>query len=411
MSAGADVGSESSEKKCKICNKVLDRRALKCAIKCKSSKCNVAVHVDCFEIVENVFLVQKVNWRCRSCSECLNIGASCSGSTDSDTLVIQKENDCLIREKELLNKLLTELDYTVTLQKAKIEELSVKTVNNPFLSTVTAKQPMPSFYSDAIKSKNATSGVPMSSVLLIKTSNKAISNVEVEKDIKSQVSPGSLNVKIHSTKLIKDGLLVNCENQDSLNILKNTLENKVGSKYNISEQRKINPRIIVYSVHKDCFENENFIQNVISDNNLNASVGDIKVITKTSYKNVFNIIFEVKSLLYHQIMEKGYLYMGWNRCRVQEHFSLPRCFKCCKYGHHKKDCRSESVVCPNCSGSHEKNVCTSAAKTCINCKFFNNKFGKNVPTDHAVSNPICDYFKFKLEHLKYKINYEQNATQ
>lgn len=411
MPVGTDDDSESSdksEKKCKICCEIIDRRSLKNAVKCNSSKCSVVIHLKCFDVIIKVFCVEKKNWRCRCCIEATkSSGAYCGSCASSDMVVMKKENECLVREKDLLTKLLSELEYTVMLQKTKINDLEQKTVSTSIISSVSkADKTRPSSYSAAIKTIEGINSFSKSPVLLVKSTDKAISNAQVEKDVKSNIIPGALNININRTRLIKDGLLISCENQESLDVLRDNLNKKMGSVYNVCLPKKIMPRIIVFGVQKDCVENEELLSMIIKSNNLNASSDEIKKVTSLKFKTTFNIVLEVSPVLFSFIIKRGFLYVGWKKCKVEEHLNLPQCFNCRKFGHYKKDCRNDVVICPKCSGAHEQKDCVSDSLSCVNCKDFNAKFKTNLPTDHSASNPGCEFYKHKLDQLKSKINYD-----
>lgn len=390
-----------TDKTCKICFKLLERRALKYAIKCKTIKCGVIIHEDCFDSVSKIFCIQKVNWRCKIC---IDATANNGNGLDSEIKILKKENECLSREKELLNKLLEDKDYTLNLQKIMIDDISNKTVSTSLLPN-NLEKPQYSSYSDIVKTKQAKNDI--SPVLLIKTNDNSITNEMVEKEVKSKVTPGSINVNIKNTRLIRDGMLISCENQESLKILKENLHSKIGSKFQISEPDKINPRFLIRNVNKDCVEDsKKLIEKIIADNNLHAQPRDFKYVTKFAYKSVFNVVLEVIPELFKQIIRNEFLYIGWTKCFVQEHFSLPRCYKCCKFGHYMDKCRSSSLVCPICSEAHEKKDCKSSIKSCKNCINFNTKYKTNMPTDHTASDVNCGCFKNKIEELKLKIKYE-----
>lgn len=403
MVGGSDDPPDAAEKTCKICFKTLERRALKHAIKCKATKCGVIIHEDCFDSVSKVFSIEKLNWCCRNCTDTSNSSAGWSDSCLNDQIaVLKKENECLLREKELLNKLLEDKDYTLSLQKSVINDISKKTVST-CLASHTLEKHQYSSYSDIVKTKQTNT---LSPVLLIKTTDNSVTNKMVEKEVKSKITPGSINVDVNNTKLIKDGLLISCANQESLNILKDNLQTKISSKFKICEPAKFNPRLLIKNVNKDCIEDSNLIEKIISDNNLHAYTRDFKFVTKFAYKSVYNVVLEVTPPVFQQIIKNEFLYIGWTKCFVQEHFSLPRCFKCCKFGHYMNNCRSSSLVCPICSESHEKKDCTSNVKSCSNCKDINTKYKSNMPTDHTASDINCGFFKYKIEQLKLRINYE-----
>lgn len=391
-----------SERKCKICGKYVSSSE----VKCLSDSCDFMLHSKCLDIIAKVINIDKKTFRCKTCHEefknksagvQLNVDMIC---LKNELAIMKKEVDCLQREKELLNKYVAELEYTSQLLKTRFIDSQQKVVSTPtpFLPQVNNTE---STYSAAVK-RNVNNS---SAVLLVKTTDRNVSNKQVEKDIKSKVKPGSFNANVLNTRLVKDGLLINCSDTDSLNKLKTCLNDKVGQIYNICEPKKLNPRLIIYSVEQSAIENPDLINDIINDNNLDVPVSDIKLVTQLKYKNVFNLIVEVTPSLFNGIIKNGFLYVSWKKCGVQQHFSLPKCFKCCKIGHHKKDCRSESLVCPKCSGAHHMTECQAETFTCNNCKELNVKFKLNVPTDHTVNNPQCYFVLNKIEQLKSRINY------
>ncbi|KAJ8976013.1 hypothetical protein NQ317_003828 [Molorchus minor] len=122
--------------------------------------------------------------------------------------ILRKEVECLQRERDVLNKYVAELEYSSNLLKANFNENQQKTTS-PFL--LQDKAAINSYSAALKKSVNNSSAV-----LLVKTTDQNVSNIQVEKDVKSKVNPGSLNANVLSTKLVKDGLLINCSDVESL---------------------------------------------------------------------------------------------------------------------------------------------------------------------------------------------------
>lgn len=211
MPVDADGELDSSDKRCKICNEVTSKN--RSVLKCNSVKCNVVVHGKCFDLVTKVFHADKKTWRCKSCCETVK-GQCCNSSFDLK--IFQKENECLMREKDILNKRVCDLEYIVDLQKS-----NMQIDKNMHTSAAEGVKDNVS-YSQAVK--NTINKTP--AVLLIKCNDKSVLNTKIEKDVKTAVNPGSLDINISSTKLIKNGLLINCEDEGSLDKLRENLNKK-----------------------------------------------------------------------------------------------------------------------------------------------------------------------------------------
>lgn len=415
MADDVDESSSQSDrnkkKRCEICLNNIRTGGIKCA----NGICDVLLHVKCFEAASKVFNLVREDWRCCKCTEIIEEsdpeqGDMCESELSSDTnnncvAFLRKEIVNLNTQIALLNKIIRGLENTNSLQSEKLQELSAKTVS----TSVTDKSVKPS-YSGIVKSNlhNAKD----SNVLIIKSSDRAIANSHVMHEIKNAVKPADHNIYVNSTKLIQGGLLVNCNDINSLDKLKNELVNKFGNKYLIGEPRKLNPRIKINRV-EEYENNEKFIEGLFQNNpelkDINSEF-QVKVITtiKSKFNRSLSVVIEVSATLRKYIIAKGFLYVGgWQKCAVEDHLMVTRCFHCSQYGHNQKNCKNEKKVCPLCSGDHDRVECTAEIKKCINCVTFN-QYNKNnmIPTDHAVVDVNnCLSYQHKIELLKSKINY------
>lgn len=215
-----------------------------------------------------------------------------------------------------------------------------------------------------------------------------------------------VGANIIGTKLIKDGFLIHCDNDISRDKLNEEIKQKFGESYNVTLPKKRNPRIIIYGIDPLELEKGDFVGNLINGNHLNATAGDVKFVTKIKYKNTINVILEVAPFIFRNVMNKRFLFVGWSRHNIDEHFSIIKCFKCCKIGHKKNNCQSKVVVCPNCAGDHDLRSCNRLTKCCVNCTYMNNNLKNKVPTDHVANSSNCSYFINRVDAIRKETNYE-----
>lgn len=377
---------------CKICNDSIRVSG----VKCNGANCVTVVHAKCFEACSRVFAMDKCTWRCKNC---VKSGPSSNEVVSfTDYALLRKENECLTREKEIINRLVSETSYINQLQKQKIEALEEKlSTSNTDIAIKSQERSVASYSAIAKKP------IEKSAVLLIKSKNASCSNKQIESEIKSRMNPG---VKIINTKLIKGGMLINCESESALSKLKTTLVQEVGSTYHIAEPVKRNPRIIVYGVDKEAAASpECFIPEIINKNELNCNVSDIKFVTVLKYKNVVNLVLELNSALFKYVTDKGFLYIGWKRCYIKEHINLLKCYKCCAFGHYQNECKSDKLVCPRCSKDHALKDCKSDTSSCCNCMNYNEKRKSNFPTDHSSNDISCNVRNIAINQFKSRVNY------
>lgn len=376
---------------CKMCS----QNVRSSYVKCNRSKCGSVLHVKCFEMVSRVMQVDRSTWKCKSCAVKIYDDNS---KLYSELRILKTQNECLLREKHLMEKLLNELEFSSRLVKSKLVDYEAKTSENKEVGAN-------STYSSALKKIH-----PLSPALIVKPKNQNVKYADVEKDIKNNCDVVALKVNVNNTKRIKNGVLISCDDDNSLNALKTALNSQIGDNYEFATPSVLNPRIIIYSVQADeITDNLQFINNLIVKNDLMvANRNDCKFVTKFKSRNCVNVVIEINPGLYKQILDKGYLFVGWKKCLVKENLHLVRCFKCNKYGHVIKNCKSKDFVCGKCSGPHNTKECNSENLTCANCTFYNDKNKTNVSVDHAVGSPSCSFHQVKLASLKNIINYNGN---
>nr|CAI5820053.1 unnamed protein product [Callosobruchus analis] len=409
-----DEDPEKTEKlKCKICFEFADRRSIKCSV------CGIYIHKKCFDLVAKVFAVKIKNWKCRSCLEeerKAKKDYDTSGTDvgpDSEIRVLKKEIDCLLRENELISKLANEREYTMDIQKKRIAELEATTAadlgSDKYTVSTTAKKVTPYSYSQAVKTVN-------SPCLLIKSADGTVPGNLIESEFKSKYTPGSLNADINSVRVTKNGLLIGCGSAGDLDNLKRTLQSDIGSKYNICDSTKFRPRVVIEDIPKGYTKDRgdknkielknNFLCTMISDNKLSVDENELKIISVFVKKSSVNVVLECPPSQFKFLLCRGFVYIGWVRCRLEEHLNVVRCFKCAKYGHISKDCRSENAVCHKCSENHETKHCVSNNKCCPNCKFHNLRYKTNWPLDHSASSTTCNFYLKKVHTTRLKTSYE-----
>ena len=82
------------------------------------------------------------------------------------------------------------------------------------------------------------------------------------------------------------------------------------------------------------------------------------------YGSKFTGYIEVNGSCFKNIMECGYLNVGWYICKVYEDIKVMRCFKCAGFNHKIDRCSKEAPICGNCAGQHLSSECVSEVQIC-----------------------------------------------
>lgn len=243
--------------------------------------------------------------------------------------------------------------------------------------------------------------------LLIKSNSES---KEIITDLTQKIKPEELNVGVRIAKTTQDGkIFLKCDNNESLEKMKNSIENKMGGQVSVNIPMKLNPRIKITNIYKMLHDesNDSLINKILSQNPNISDAQNLKVVYRSKIqKNFFYLILEIDPSTYRSVMKEGILWIAWNRCLVKDHISLSRCFNCCKYGHISKNCRnSANVICPKCGNNHDKNVCQAEFYKCVNCVSLKTKLNLDIRVDHPVWDKDCYSFKKAIEQQRGKIDY------
>ncbi|EFA08425.1 hypothetical protein TcasGA2_TC006072 [Tribolium castaneum] len=129
---------------CKICEEKVRSGS---GIKCNRPKCSVVLHSKCFEMLAKVVFVDRQSWMCKEC-----VG-KCKDNPNTKLKILKIQNKGLIREKQLLEKLLAKMEYSSQLMKDKIENYQ-NVIEGLNRDTISSKNSASCSYSSALKKSN-----------------------------------------------------------------------------------------------------------------------------------------------------------------------------------------------------------------------------------------------------------------
>ncbi|CAH1988398.1 unnamed protein product [Acanthoscelides obtectus] len=236
--------------------------------------------------IAKLFFTERKNWRCKGCTiKC----KSTPNTPATDVIVLRHEVECLNREKELLLNLNSELKCNNELLKEKLSSYAAKT-RGPFLN-----QANTGTVSCSTAKKSQNKHILSSAGIIVKSNNNSISNTDVLNDIKNNINPKDLQLCLSGIKKIRNGVVICCDDDKSLGKLKEHVSNKLGRKYEVSNTKLYNPRIMVKNIQIP--ENSSvadIIDNISSINDLqDLENREIKFVTKLNYPNATHLVLEV----------------------------------------------------------------------------------------------------------------------
>lgn len=225
--------------------------------------------------------------------------------------------------------------------------------------------------------------------------------IDTKNELKENIDLKNLGVGIEGVQNIsKGGLIVNVTNAEAKRKLKNKVQEEMGDKYTVEEPKFKNPQVILLGAEKDIVnkELEEIKEHIIQQNELTKLSTNIneQITVKRKYinnkrNNSGNIILEVNSDIYNDIMDMETLFLGWRECRVSKYVNIIRCFKCLQFNHIMENCRNEEV-CAKCAGQHKASNCENDTEKCINCVKAMERFRIKLNYNHSVFSKQCPCF-------------------
>lgn len=237
---------------------------------------------------------------------------------------------------------------------------------------------------------------PQGKTLLLFPKNENQSSEEVKQLVKEKIRPKTQNIQVHRLSKIRNGgIAIEVQSDRETEFIRETLAEHL----DVRTPVKRKPRIILFSIDKTYSEDELLeeihLQNFkhLSFNNFSDNF-KLKFKTGPRQQSTVNWVAECSPGLYREITLKGKVFLDWTSARVSVYKAATRCYKCQKYGHLSKDCKSQVEICGHCAGSgHDRLNCplTRLPPKCANCPK-----GK---ADHSVHGKSCPSYINELNRL------------
>lgn len=260
-------------------------------------------------------------------------------------------------------------------------------------------------YSDAVRRNQE--------VIVVKPKNISQVSSKTRQVVEEKINPSSLGVGVSRVKYVRSGgVAIKCSGAQDVKNLCDNMKRHLGQDYEVQVPEKKNPKIKIINIEKDLLnDQEVLLEKIILQNSITTPTEKRVLKIVNSYENKRGktcVTLEVDSATYEQIKMKDVLYIGWKTCRYIDFVGVIQCYRCWKFGHMKKICKSGQDICPRCSENHELKECQRNEEVCVNCKHAVEVLKiTNIDFHHTATSKNCEAYKRILGELKQRVNYPE----
>lgn len=264
---------------------------------------------------------------------------------------------------------------------------------------------------DRLKYNEVVAGRKKSSEVLVVKPKRVQESIVTRTQIEEKIDPGAIKAGVSKMKFLRDGAVaISCERKEDLVSVSDSIRRQFGGEFEIKIPEKRCPRIKIINVEEKMLASESdFIEKIVLQNAITTTEAERKISVVTHFKGKRgkeSVVLEVDSCTYSLIQKKEKLSIGWRSYTYFDHINIVQCFRCYKFGHMAKDCKSEKNVCPKCTGDHKVDICQSQQIVCTNCKFATDVLRvPNIDCNHLAFDKNCETYKRIYRELEQKVSY------
>lgn len=222
------------------------------------------------------------------------------------------------------------------------------------------------------------------------------------------LKPNELGLKVDRLVLAgRSAVMVQSTSDDLSRLPREKLEQ---AGLTVQPNNKLRPRLAIYGVPAELSAEE--VKAALLAQNFDGETRnhvekDLQVLFKFGKRDQKSVHWIVETSAENRklVVDKERLYIDWYSCRVHDHVRVVRCYRCQKFGHLSKDCRSE-IQCGHCAGSHESRDCPNKGATpkCANCTRYGHS---GTVTEHEAASLRCPAYQRRVQSKIQDIDYGQ----
>ncbi|KAH9384422.1 hypothetical protein HPB48_026429 [Haemaphysalis longicornis] len=219
---------------------------------------------------------------------------------------------------------------------------------------------------------------------------------EVATLIKKSIHPTDLGLRDATLKPGREGVIITTTSKEGAENIEAHLQRRTKD-LQIKRPKENKYPIKVIGIDEQ-EEPGTIVQTIIEQNNLPCTTADIELKKTWKGKQGTTAIFALNKEGHQALKNRSHLYIGWTRCKVFDHFFLPRCTKCAEHGHSSVDCEAPTR-CVRCGKrGHHKDDCRNDSH-CHACDLEDREESR----DHEMMSWECPVYRDKMDQERRRI--------
>ncbi|XP_072948356.1 uncharacterized protein [Epargyreus clarus] len=328
----------------------------------------------------------------------ITTGKSVSSENKKLVINLAKEIETLSRETmvaveqcDVIADVKASIENTIKSEISKINKPTPTIVSPPtYAQMVSSKITSPPTVSRLPKSKPS---------LIVYPSSEERSRKEVTEQWRRNINFKEVTYAPASVQPVgRNRLRVEFDSVDQRDETLKRLEN-TSAEIRAEPSRKLRPMVILKGVFKETATDE--LTRLIVQQNpevglLRPTAEDLqyRFVRRNKNDKLYNAVLLASPCVWRKIIELGRLNVDHQKVHVEEFVPLLQCFKCLQFGHLRKHCTKDDVLCAHCGAeNHTVEKCPSKDKSeeanCSNCVSRGKRLGTSFDTKHSANSDRC----------------------
>lgn len=214
---------------------------------------------------------------------------------------------------------------------------------------------------------------------------------EVRKKLATECAPREEKLKVLRTTVTSTKrVMVQCATAEDAERIQKLVAERPGLKeLKAAALSRLRPRVVVVGV-AESYRRDEVLQAIEDQNSIGLTPENARPVFSYRVAEGRAWVLEVAKSLFHRLVDKGRIFLGFDSCRVEPHIRPTRCFRCCRLGHTQRHCEESQRRCARCGGAHTAKECPKEVRPkCVNCTEANKKFKRNFDSCHSAFDSRC----------------------